>query len=71
MRGVEEGQVRHIKGHHGIRTMREAGTKSRVAQQREGLTPFVKGRAHDPGRMAFKRNIYTGFCRMNRSSLDS
>lgn len=51
--------------------MREACTRSRAAQQREGLMSSVKERTHDPGSLAFKRDTYTGFCRMNRSFLDS
>lgn len=49
--------------------MREARTRSRAAQQREGLMSSVKERTHDPGSLAFIRGTYTGFCRRNRSFL--
>lgn len=46
-------------------------TKSRGVQKREGLTLSAEERAHDPRMLAFKRDIYTGFYRIHRSSLDS
>lgn len=46
---------RHIQGHHGIRTIGEACTRSRGAQQREGLMSSVKERVRDPGSLALKK----------------